>query len=111
MGMELLGIVASFATIVSGFGWLMERSAKRSERMFMETHAAITKVENNFDSMERAFQDLRVLLPTNFVTKQELLQHIQGEEIWHTTTSERLRQIQEELFALRYQSNNNNGHH
>jgi hypothetical protein len=110
MGVELLGIVASFATIVSGFGWLMERSAKRSERMFLETHAAITKVESNVDSMEKAFQDLRVLLPTNFVTKQELLQHIQGEEIWHNTTSERLRQIQEELLALRYHSNNN-GHH
>lgn len=110
MGVELLGIVASFATIVSGFGWLMERSAKRSERMFMETHAAITKVETNMDNMEKAFQDLRVLLPTNFVTKQELLQHIQGEEVWHSTTSERLRQIQEELFALRYRSNND-GHH
>ena len=110
MGVELLGIVASFATIVSGFGWLMERSAKRSERMFMETHSAIAKVETNVENMEKAFQDLRVLLPTNFVTKQELLQHIQGEEAWHNSTSERLRQIQEELLALRYRSNNN-GHH
>jgi len=108
--MELLGIVASFATVVSGFGWLMERSAKRSERMFMETHAAITKVETNVDNMEKAFQDLRVLLPTNFVTKQELLQHIQGEEAHHNNTSERLRQIQEEILALRYHSSNNNGH-
>jgi hypothetical protein len=107
MGAELLGIVASFATIVSGFGWLMERSAKRSERMFTETHAAITKVESNVDNMEKAFQDLRVLLPTNFVTKQELLTHIQSEESWHSTTSERLRQIQEELLALRYHSNKN----
>lgn len=110
MGMELLGVVASFATIVSGFGWLMERSAKRSEKMMTETHGAITKVEENMKTLSEGLHDLRVLLPTNFVTKQELAQHIQGEERWHETTSERLREIREELFSLRYHSNNN-GHH
>ena len=109
MGMELLGIIASFATVVSGFGWLMERSAKRSERMVAEVHQSIGKVERNVDSLEKGLQELRVLLPTNFVTKQELLHHIEGEEHWHEKTTEKLQLIQEELFSLRYHGNN--GHH
>ena len=90
MGMELLGIIASFATIVSGFGWLMERSQKRSEKMFLETYAAISKVEVAADRMEQQFNDLRVLLPTNFVTKQELMYHISNEENWHKLTTEQI---------------------
>jgi hypothetical protein len=109
MGMELLGVVASFATIVSGFGWLMERSQKRSEKLFLETHAAVSKVERSVDRMEQQVTDLRVLLPTNFVTKQELLHHITNEDHWHQLTTERLREIQEELTALRYHPHN--GHH
>lgn len=107
MGMELLGIVASFATVVSGFGWLMERSQKRSERMFLDTHAAVTKVETNLETLNKSLQDLRVYLPTNFVTKDELIQHMQSEERWHQATTDRLREIHDELSSLRYK---NNGH-
>lgn len=32
-GMEILGIVASFATIVSGFGWMLDRNHKKIEDM------------------------------------------------------------------------------
>lgn len=109
MGMELLGIIASFATIVSGFGWLFERSSKRYEEAVKQTNHTITKVETKLENVDKCLQDLRVFLPTNFVTKQELAHHIEGEQHWHEKTSEQLHLIQEELFSLRYHGNN--GHH
>jgi len=101
VGMEILGVVASFATIVSGFGWLLDRNSKRTESMLKTTNTVIERVVGKVGDLESGFHDMRAEMPMKFVTKDDLLMHIKSEDQWHEQTNERLREIREELITLR----------
>ena len=92
----IIGVAAS--GIMGLFGYHTKKHTSQME--------AIT---NSISNIERVVTEIRIDLPTKYVTKQELLRHIESEEHWHERTTERLQQIQEELFSLRYHSTNN-GH-
>ena len=101
MGLEILGIVASFATIVSGFGWLLDKNHKKIEDMLRYNGQNLTGLVQKIERIETSFNDLRAEIPTKFVTKSELLTHMRNEEKWQHETHDQLMQIREELSALR----------
>ncbi len=101
MGLEILGIVASFATIVSGFGWLLDRNHKKIEDMLRYNGRNLTGLVSKVERIETSFNDLRAEIPAKFVTKTELLTHMRNEERWQQDTHDQLMQIREELSALR----------
>jgi hypothetical protein len=101
MGMELLGIVASFATIVSGFGWLLDKNHKKIEDLLRYNGQNLTGLVQKVEKIEASFNDLRAEIPAKFVTKSELLTHMRNEERWQQETHEQLMQIREEISALR----------
>jgi hypothetical protein len=101
MGLEILGIVASFATIVSGFGWLLDRNHKKIEDMLRYNGQNLKGLVSKVERIETSFNDLRAEIPTKFVTKSELLTHMRNEEKWQHETHDQLMQIREELSALR----------
>ena len=101
MGLEILGIVASFATIVSGFGWLLDRNHKKIEDMLRHNGQNLSGLIVKVEKIDSAFNDLRAEIPAKFVTKSELLNHMRNEEKWQSETHDQLIQIREELSALR----------
>ena len=101
MGMELVGIVASFATIVSGFGWLLDKNHKKIEDLLRYNGQNLTGLVQKVEKIEASFNDLRAEIPAKFVTKSELLTHMRNEERWQQETHEQLMQIREEISALR----------
>jgi hypothetical protein len=101
MGLDLLGIVASFATIISGLGWVLDRNSKRFQRIQDSGNAVMTRLTDKVEVLDKTLTEVRVSLPDKFVTKEELMMHIRGEETWHTSIDRRLDDIREELSALR----------
>lgn len=101
MGMELLGVVASFATILSGFGWILDKNHKKLEDILKYNGQNLAGLVHKVEKIESAFNDLRAEIPTKFVTKTELLTHMRNEEKWQSETHDQLIQIREELSALR----------
>jgi len=101
MGAELLGIVASFATILSGFGWLLDKNHKKLEDILRYNGQNLAGLVLKVEKIESSFNDLRAEIPTKFVTKNELLAHMPKEEQWQQETHDQLMQIREELSALR----------
>ena len=101
MGYEILGIVASVATIVSGFGWILDKNHKKLEDILKYNGQNLTGLIHKVEKIENSFNDLRAEIPEKFVTKSELLTHMRNEEKWQGETHDQLIQIREELSALR----------
>ena len=101
MGAEVLGIVASIATIISGLGWILDRNSKKFERIQNSGNAVIQGLTEKVESLDKTLVDVRLTLPEKYVTKEELMMHIRGEETWHNSIDRRLDDIREELSSLR----------
>jgi hypothetical protein len=101
MGIEILGVVASFATIFSGLGWVLDKNHKKIEEMLRYNGQNLTGLVLKIEKIESSFNDLRAEIPSKFVTKSELLTHMRNEERWQQETHDQLMQIREELSALR----------
>jgi hypothetical protein len=101
MGLDMLGVVASIATIVSGLGWILDRNSKKFQSIQDSGNAVIEKLTDKVDTLDKTLTEVRVSLPEKFVTKEELVMHIHSEETWHSSIDRRLDDIREELSALR----------
>lgn len=98
---EFLGIAATFATIISGFGWVLDRNHKKIEDILRYNGQSLTGLIHKVEKIEENFNDLRAEIPLKFVTKQELLTHMRNEEKWQSETHDQLIQIREEISSLR----------
>jgi iron-sulfur cluster repair protein YtfE (RIC family) len=101
MGLEILGVVASLATIFSGLGWVLDKNHKKIEEMLRNNGQNLTGLVQKVEKIETSFNDLRAEIPSKFVTKTELLTHMRNEERWQSETHDQLIQIREEISALR----------
>jgi hypothetical protein len=101
MGVEVLGIVASVATIISGLGWILDRNSRKFEAMQKRGTDVITHLSSKVEQLDKTLVDVRLTLPEKYVTKEELMMHIRGEEKWHESVDRRLGDIQDELSSLR----------
>jgi hypothetical protein len=82
MGLEIIGVVASFATIFSGFGWLLDKNHRKVEEMLRHNGHNLNGLVLKVEKIETSFNDLRAEIPAKFVTKSELLTHMRNEERW-----------------------------
>jgi len=101
MGMEVLGIVASVATIISGLGWILDRNSKKFASMQQASSEVLLNFGTKVERLEQTLTDVRLTLPEKYVTKEELMMHIRGEETWHNSIDRRLDDIRDELSSLR----------
>jgi hypothetical protein len=99
--MELLGIIASIATIISGLGWVLDRNSRKFDAMQKRGTDVITKLSEKVENLDKTLVDVRLALPEKYVSKEELMVHIQGEERWHQSIDRRLEDIRGELSSLR----------
>jgi hypothetical protein len=101
MGLELVGVFASVVTIVSGLGWVLDRNSKKFEIMQRSNGETLLAFGAKVEKLDETLTEVRLTLPEKFVTKEELMMHIRGEETWHNSIDRRLDDIREELSALR----------
>jgi SMC interacting uncharacterized protein involved in chromosome segregation len=101
MGVELLGILASIATVVSGLGWVLDRNSKRFEILQKANSEVMSGFSQKMEQLDKTLVDVRLTLPEKYVTKEELMTHIRGEERWHESVDRRLNDIHEQMTALR----------
>ncbi len=100
-GIDLLGIVASVATIVSGLGWVLDRNSKKFEKIQNSSNVVMRGLTEKVENLDKTLMDVRLTLPEKYVTKEELMVHIRGEETWHNSIDRRLDDIRDELSSLR----------
>jgi hypothetical protein len=100
-GIDLLGVVASVATIISGLGWVLDRNSKKFEKIQNSSNVVMRGLTEKVESLDKTLMDVRLTLPEKYVTKEELMVHIRGEETWHNSIDRRLDDIRDELSSLR----------
>ena len=101
LGFDLLGVVASVATIISGLGWILDRNSKKFEKMQNSGNAVMINLTEKVEKLDQTLVDVRLTLPEKYVSKEELMMHIRGEETWHASIDRRLDDIRDELSSLR----------
>ena len=101
MGLELVGVFASVVTIVSGLGWVLDKNSKKFESLLRANGETLVNFGAKVEKLDETLTEVRLTLPDKFVTKEELMMHIRGEETWHNSIDRRLNDIREELSALR----------
>ena len=58
-------------------------------------------ITNSISNIERVVTEIRIELPTKYVTKEEMVRHITGEINWQNRVDNQLLQIHEEMSSLR----------
>jgi hypothetical protein len=101
VGLDILGVVASIATIISGLGWVLDRNSKKFASMQQASSDMLSNFGAKVERLDQTLTDVRLTLPEKYVTKEELMMHIRGEETWHSSIDRRLDDIREELSSLR----------
>ena len=61
----------------------------------------LDEMTQTLNKLEGTLVELRVEIPKSYVTKDELLTHMQTEERWHENINSQLIQIREEMSSLR----------
>lgn len=61
----------------------------------------LDEMTQTLNKLEGTLVELRVEIPKSYVTKEELLTHMQIEERWHENINSQLIQIREEMSSLR----------
>lgn len=99
MGAEVIAaIVGPIVGAIIGTGaYVSKQNMERSDRHLQE-------ISENMEVISNQVTALQVSLPTNYVTKQELANHIQSEERFHQDMLFQLRELREELVTVRIQS-------
>lgn len=100
-GIDLLGVVAPVATIISGLGWVLDRNSKKFEKIQNSSNVVMRGLTEKVENLDKTLMDVRLTLPEKYVTKEELMVHIRGEETWHNSIDRRLDDIRDELSSLR----------
>ena len=58
-------------------------------------------ITNSISNIERVVTEIRIELPTKYVTKEEMLHHITAEQNWQLHVDNQLMQIREEISTVR----------
>ena len=65
----------------------------------------LEQITNTLEKVENNLVELRVEIPRSYVTKDELIRHMQSEDVAHSNLNTQLALINQELRTLRLKSN------
>lgn len=96
MGPELIAAIIGplLGGTVSLALWLNKKNSNHIENGFSKLGEHVTVVERKVD-------DLRVDVAKNYVTNDDLVEHIQGEEIWHKSMNDQMSSVRSEIRDVR----------
>lgn len=96
MGPELL--VAVLGPVVGGsitlLVWVTRRNAE-------QLNSGLSTINTSVNVIERKIDDLRVDVAKNYVSNEDLKNHISGEEEWHIRFTEDLSSMRQDLRDMR----------
>ena len=81
------------------------------KRAFTKTDAQLIAIAESVEEIHRNVDELRVMMPTNYVSKSDFYKHVGDEESWQRELKADLRLIREEFFSYRARAEHNNGNH
>lgn len=96
MGPEIIAAVVGpvVGGIVSLYLW-------QNKKNYEFINSGFTNLNTNVNVIERKIDDIRVDVAKNYVTNDELVAHIQGEEQWHKIMHDEVSGIRKELSDVR----------
>lgn len=74
--------------------WLNKKNVEHIEKGF-------EKVGGDIQRVEREVSDMRVDVAKNYVTNEELVAHIKGEEAWHAAINGQMDDIRSDIRDIR----------
>ena len=80
--------------MISLFVYVNKRNGQFMTNEFNRIHESLVVMDEKID-------DLRVNVAENYVTNDQLVNHIQSEEVWHVRFSEEMQQTRDECTATR----------
>ena len=96
MGPELL--IAIMGPVVGGsitlFVWVTRRNAD-------QLNTGLSSINTSVNVIERKIDDLRVDVAKNYVTNEDLKNHIKGEEDWHIKFTKDLSEMKQDIREMR----------
>ena len=96
MGPEL--IAAVLGPIVAGslsvYLWVAKKDNERVSSSF-------TSINTTLNVIERKMDDIRVDVAKNYVTNEDLVSHIKGEEEWHKFMHDEMKAVRGEVTDVR----------
>ena len=96
MGPEIL--IAILGPVVGGsvtlFVWITRRNAD-------QLNTGLSSINTSVNVIERKIDDLRVDVAKNYVTNEDLKNHIKGEEEWHIRFTEDLSEMKQDIRDMR----------
>ena len=99
MGLELIAaIVGPIAGATIGIMGFMSR------RNIAITDNQLTTITEHVSTISQQINDLHVILPTNYCSKEELAQHIKSETYFHNKMLDQMREMRDEVVVLRAMS-------
>ena len=96
MGPELVHAIIGHLVggAISVFVWSNKRNYDTMSHGFSSLNTTVNVIERKMD-------DLRVDVAKNYVTNEDLLLHIKGEEEWHTSIDRRIENLGNDVKELR----------
>ena len=98
MGPEL--IVAIIGPLV---GAIIGTAGFMSRRNIALSDSQLSSISESLEVISQNMTNLQIELPTNYVTKEELAQHIRSEEYFHNKMLDQMREMRDEVIVLRSQ--------
>ena len=96
MGPEIIAAVLgpTLGAILSLSLWLNKKNVEHIEKGF-------DKVGGDLQIVERLVSDMRVDVAKNYVTNEELVAHMKGEEAWHASINAQIDDIRSDIRDIR----------
>ena len=96
MGPEIIAAILGpiAGGVVSLYLW-------QNKRNYEFINGNFTNLNTNVNVIERKLDDIRFDVAKNYVTNEDLLLHIKGEEEWHTSIDRRMDSLGKEVTNLK----------
>ena len=72
-----------------------------SSRNINVTDKQLDEIKETIELVSHQVTSIQIQLPSNYVSKEELFQHVAKEESWHNQVLREIRELREEIIVIR----------